>query len=203
MKHLKSSLSKIQCVVIGVSAGGFDALHLLVAQLPASFNLPIAIVQHRASCDDSYLAQHLNINADIEVKDVVDKEPIRSGIVYIAPPDYHLLIERGPYFSLSRDDKVNYSRPSIDVLFESAADIYRQACLAIILTGKNHDGAVGLAKIVANGGTAIVQDPNSAESSEMPYAAINKVPTALILSLTEITDYLIILDQKQKKIALN
>jgi len=195
---MDNSVTNIQCIVIGVSAGGFNALHSLVSQLPEDFSLPIAIVQHRASSNDGYLAQHLNINAKVEVKDVIDKEPICAGIVYIAPPDYHLLIERGLYFSLSRVDKVNYSRPSIDVLFESAADIYRQTCLAIILTGKNHDGAMGLAKVVENGGTAHVQVPMSAEASEMPNAAINKVPTADILSLAEITNYLIALDQKQK-----
>jgi len=188
--------TNIQCIVIGVSSGGFEALHKLLSPLPENFNFPIVIVQHRASDNDGYLAQHLDINAAVEVKDVIDKEPICSGIVYIAPPDYHLLIERGPCFSLSRDNKVNYSRPSIDVLFNSAADIYRGTCLAIILTGKNQDGASGLANIAAAGGTAIVQDPNNAEASEMPCAAINKVPTACVLTLPEIIDYLITLDQK-------
>jgi len=193
---MKNFPTNIKCIVIGVSAGGFDALHKLISPLPANFNLPIAIVQHRSPDNDGYLAQHLNINAAIEVKDVIDKEPICSGVVYIAPPDYHLLVERGPCFSLSRDDKVNYSRPSIDVLFNSAADIYRETCLAIILTGKNEDGASGMANIVAVGGTAIVQDPNNAEANEMPQAALNKVPSAYVLTLPEITDYLITLNKK-------
>jgi len=195
-KIVENLLTDIQCIVIGVSSGGFDALHKLISKLPEDFSFPIAIVQHRTSDNDGYLTQHLNLNATIEVKDVIDKEPICSGIVYIAPPDYHLLIDRGPCFSLSRDDKVNYSRPSIDVLFESAADIYREKCLAIILTGKNQDGALGLANIVAAGGIAIVQDPNNAEASEMPSAAINKVPTACVLTLPEIIDYLITLEQR-------
>ena len=189
---------EIRCIVIGVSAGGFDALHSLITQLPADFSLPIVIVQHRSANNSDYLAQHLNIHANIEVKGVVDKEPMCPGVVYIAPSDYHLLIERGAYFSLSRDDKVNYSRPSIDVLFESAADIYRLACLAIILTGKNDDGALGLEKVVAVGGTALVQDPLDAQASEMPRAAIQRVPTATILALADISAYLIALDQSQK-----
>jgi two-component system chemotaxis response regulator CheB len=189
---------EIKCIVIGVSAGGFEALNKLVTRLPADFTLPVVIVQHRIAENDGYLAQHLNINSAIEVKDVVDKEPILAGITYIAPPDYHLLIERGRYFSLSRDKKVNYSRPSIDVLFESAADIFRQACLGIILTGKNHDGAIGLASIVAAGGKAIVQDPSTAKASEMPTAAINNVPSAVVLTLAEIACYLITLADNQK-----
>ncbi|NQZ23040.1 MAG: chemotaxis protein CheB [Colwellia sp.] len=198
MKLIENITADIRCIVIGVSAGGFDALDTIVTQLPLAFSLPIVIVQHRIAENDGYLAQHLNLNSATEVKDVIDKEPISSGIVYIAPPDYHLLIERGLYFSLSKDDKVNYSRPSIDVLFESAADIYRQACLGIILTGKNQDGSLGLAQIVAAGGRAIVQNPQSAKAREMPNAAIKKVPTAIILNLLEIASYLISLDTKQK-----
>ena len=196
---MKKTAIEVKFIAIGVSAGGFEALTTLVTQLPADFSLPIAIVQHRSADSSGFLAEHLDINAQIKVKDVFDKEPISSGIVYLAPPDYHLLIERGHLFSLSQDDKVNYSRPSIDVLFESAADIYRQACLAIILTGKNQDGAMGLAKIVATGGTAIVQDPHSAQASEMPIAAINNAPTASVFTLSQITDYLITLDQNQKE----
>ena len=195
---MNNTAIEVEFIAIGVSAGGFETLNTLVTQLPEDFSLPIAIVQHRSAESSGYLAEHLDINAHLKVKDVFDKEPRSPGIVYLAPPDYHLLIERGLLFSLSRDDKVNYSRPSIDVLFESAADIYRQACLAIILTGKNHDGAMGLAKIVASGGTAIVQDPHSAHASEMPSAAINNVPTASVLGLSQITDYLITLDQNQK-----
>ena len=195
---MTDSVNEIQFVVIGVSAGGFDALSILVTQLPAGYSIPIAIVQHRTPDNDGYLSQHLNLNAAIKVKDVVDKEPICPGVVYIAPPDYHLLVERGASFSLSRDEKVNYSRPSIDVLFESAADVYREACLAIILTGKNNDGASGLKMVVAAGGMAIVQDPKNAQASEMPRAAIKSAPMASVLALSEIADYLITLDQSQK-----
>ena len=198
MTFLKNSNNEISCIVVGVSAGGFDALDILTRQLPVGFSLPIIIVQHRVAENDGYLSQHLNLNSAIQIKDVIDKEPICSGTVYIAPPDYHLLIERELYLSLSKDDKVNYSRPSVDVLFESAADIYRQACLGIILTGNNKDGSLGLAKIVAAGGSAIVQNPKSAKAQEMPKAAIKKVPTAIILNLSEIASYQITLDTKQK-----
>jgi len=195
---MTNSATEVKFIAIGVSAGGFEALNTLVTQLPADFSLPIAIVQHRSVDSGGYLAEHLNIKCQIHVKEVFDKEPISPGIVYLAPSDYHLLIERGQYFSLSRDEKVNYSRPSIDVLFESTADIYQQACLAIVLTGKNSDGAMGLAKIVATGGAAIVQDPDSAHASEMPLAAINSVPSASVLSLLQIADYLTTLNQNQK-----
>ncbi len=194
---MPNSAIEVKFIAIGVSAGGFEALNTLVTQLPADFSLPIAIVQHRSVDSGGYLAEHLNLHGQIQVKDVFDKEPISPGIVYLAPPDYHLLVERGHYFSLSRDEKVNYSRPSIDVLFESTADIYQQACLAIILTGKNSDGAMGLAKIVDSGGAAIVQDPDSAHARDMPVAAINSVPSASVLSLSQITDYLMTLDKNQ------
>jgi len=192
---MKETINDINFIAIGVSAGGFEALSALVTQMPAKFSIPIAIVQHRSIDSGAYLAKHLDNKSQINVKDVFDKEPIKAGSVYLAPPDYHLLVERGEYFSLSRDEKVNYSRPSIDVFFETVAEIYPKKCLAIILTGKNNDGAIGLAKIAATGGLAIVQDPKSAYALEMPIAAINNVPTATVLSLSGIVEYLLSFNQ--------
>jgi len=192
---MKETINDINFIAIGVSAGGFEALSALVTQMPAKFSIPIAIVQHRSIDSGAYLAKHLDNKSQINVKDVFDKEPIKAGSVYLAPPDYHLLVERGEYFSLSRDEKVNYSRPSIDVFFETVAEIYPKKCLAIILTGKNNDGAIGLAKIAATGGLAIVQDPKSAYALEMPIAAINNVPTATVLSLSGIVEYLLSINQ--------
>jgi len=193
---MKEAINKINFIAIGVSAGGFEALNTLVTKMPAKFNIPIGIVQHRGIDSGAYLAKHLNNSSKINVKDVLDKEPIVAGSVYIAPPDYHLLVEREGYFSLSRDAKVNYSRPSIDVFFETVAEIYPKQCLAIILTGKNNDGAIGLAKVAASGGVAIVQDPKSAYALEMPMAAIKSVPSAITLSLSGIVEYLLSINHK-------
>jgi len=190
MAEINDLLKSIKCIVVGVSAGGFEALNNLILKLTPELPVPLIIVQHRVSDNDSYLSHHLNLICKVEVKEVNDKEPISSGVVYIAPADYHLLIESNFSFSLSRDEKVNYARPSIDVLFESASTRYQQGCLGIILTGKNSDGALGLAEIVRAGGLAIIEDPNTAEATEMPRAAIKQVPSAKVYNLSKIGDYL-------------
>jgi len=176
--------------VIGVSAGGFEVLSYLMEKLPEDLSFSIIIVQHRTSDNDGYLVYHLNLLSKIMVKEVDDKETILTGVVYLAPADYHLFIEAGETFSLSRDERVNYARPSIDVLFESAADVFGKKCLGIILTGRNHDGANGLATISTKGGQAIVQNPNEAEAKEMPNAAILKNSDAIILTLDEIISFI-------------
>jgi len=184
------SIKSIECIVIGVSAGGFEVLSYLMEKIPKDLSCSIVIVQHRTADNDGYLVYHLNLLSKILVKEVDDKEPIKKGVVYLAPPDYHLFIEAGETFSLSRDERVNYARPSIDVLFESAADVYAQKCLGIILTGKNHDGANGLTMISAKGGQVIVQNPHEAEAKEMPNAAISKNNDAIILTLDEIISFI-------------
>lgn len=178
-----------KCIVIGVSAGGLDALTLIVGGLPEELNFPIVVVQHRLQDDDGFLADQLNRISRPIVKEAEDKEPVKDGVVYIAPPNYHLLIDDGPSFSLSCDELVNYCRPSVDVLFESAANIYTSGCVGVVLTGYNNDGAHGLCEIVANGGKALVQNPTTAFASDMPLAALAAVPAATIFSLEALRDY--------------
>jgi two-component system chemotaxis response regulator CheB len=178
-------------VVIGVSAGGMEALKVLVPALPASFPLPIAIVQHRNERSDGFLAAYLNKMAGILVSEAEDKEPLCAGHVYLAPAGYHLLIESDRSFSLSVDLPVNYSCPSIDVLFESAADVFAKSVIGIVLTGANADGARGLKAIKARGGLTIVQDPSTAEAMDMPRAALEATPVDHVVDLAQIAPLLI------------
>ena len=176
-------------VVVGASWGGLNALSRLVADVDAGFPLPIAIVQHRSKESDHLLAHLLQDRTALKVKEIEDKDPITVGHVYVAPPDYHLLVdllEDGPHFSLSVDPPVRYSRPSIDVAFVAAADAFAARAVGVVLTGANEDGALGLRRIVDRGGYAIVQDPKTAEIRTMPQAALNAVPNAEILPLDRI-----------------
>jgi two-component system chemotaxis response regulator CheB len=177
-------------VVIGASAGAWDALSVILPALPQTFNLPVMIVVHLPPDRGSLLAELFAEKCSIDVAEAEDKEPILGGVVYFAPPDYHLLIEPNNTLSLSSDEPVLFSRPSIDVLFESAADAYGPALTAIILTGASEDGARGLAAVIAAGGTAIVQRPEDAYAAAMPEAALARSPGARILSLEEITLWL-------------
>lgn len=174
-----------EIVVVGTSWGGLSALRELIAGLPAGFGLPMAVVQHRHRESDHLLASLLQDRTALQVCDVEDKAPIEPHNVYIAPPDYHLLIEDG-YFSLSTDEPVRFSRPSIDVTFESAADAYGPHAVGVILTGANADGAMGLQRIHDRGGLTFVQRPDTAESAAMPAAAVRSVPRARVLTIAEI-----------------
>lgn len=184
-------MNQLEAVVIGVSAGGLKALVTILAYLPADYHLPVIIVQHMLEGSDSFLVDYLNEQVSICVKEAADKETIRPGYVYVAPPGYHLLIEDERLFSLSIDPKVNYSRPSIDVLFDSAAFAFQEKCLGIVLTGANRDGSAGLRNIKMNGGQAIIQDPSTAEYNIMPLAAMSMVKADHILTLDEIGKYLL------------
>jgi two-component system chemotaxis response regulator CheB len=172
-------------VVVGTSWGGLQALRCIAVALPAGFPLPVVAVQHRHRDSDILLQQLLQDRSAIPVSEVEDKEPMRAGQLYIAPPDYHLLIEEG-HFALSTDPPVRFSRPSIDVTFASAAASLGAGVIGVILTGANADGAEGLRRIVDRGGRAIVQDPAGAESAIMPTAARRAVPEAEVLPLEEI-----------------
>lgn len=171
---------------MGVSAGGMHALKVLLSALPASFPLPIAIVQHIQEHSDGYLSEYLNRACSMSVKEADDKETLQPGTAYLAPAGYHLLIEPDKSFSLSVDEKVHYCRPSIDVLFESAADVYGKSLMGIILTGANTDGSHGLKCVKQKGGITIVQNPETAEASYMPKAAIEAVAPDYILNLEQI-----------------
>ena len=176
-------------VVVGASWGGLSALSRLVADVAADFPLPIALVQHRSKESDHLLAQLLQDRTALKVREVEDKEPILAGNVYVAPPDYQLLVDLladGPYFSLSVDPPVRYSRPSIDVTFVAAADAFGPRAIGVVLTGANEDGAAGLRRIVDRGGYAIVQEPKTAEIRTMPQAALTAVPGAEVLPLDRI-----------------
>jgi two-component system, chemotaxis family, protein-glutamate methylesterase/glutaminase len=179
---------KIEMIVIGTSLGGLRALQKILAELPEGFSTPIAAVQHRHASSESVLAQHLGRAATISVCDAEDRQPILPGRLYLAPADYHLMIEDGR-FRLSTEGRVQYSRPSVDVLFESAADEYRDRLIGVILTGANEDGADGARAIKRSGGLVVVQKPSEAEAASMPNAALAAADA--VLSLDEIGRYLV------------
>lgn len=174
-------------VVIGASAGGLKALFAVLAPLPAEFSLPVVIAQHVHPTQGSCLAELLDRETSFRVKEAEDKEAVQPGFVYVAPPNYHLLVERGGTLSLSIDDKVNFSRPSIDVLFESAAHAWAPGLIGIILTGANCDGAQGLRLIRELGGLTIAQDPATAVHPFMPQAAIDAGAACEVLPISEIS----------------
>lgn len=178
-----------EIVVVGTSLGGLSALEILLGRLPKEFPLPIAVVQHRGVGSDETLTILLQVHCALPVLEPEDKEPIEGGRVYIAPPDYHLLVDRGS-FALSTEAKVCYARPSIDVMFESAAESYRSGVIGVVLTGASRDGSMGLARIKERGGLAVVQDPKEAEAPAMPEAAIARVKADRVLPLPKIASFL-------------
>jgi two-component system chemotaxis response regulator CheB len=183
-----------ELIVIGCSLGGMHALQAILSRLAKGFCVPIVVAQHRHKKSNESLPAYFRRETDLKVVDAEDKQWIESGHVYLAPADYHLLIERNGTrgeLSLSVDERVHYSRPSIDVLFESAADAYRDRLVGIVLTGSNDDGAQGAARIKARGGIVIAQDPATAEAPAMPRAAIAAAHVDQILRLEEIAPFLI------------
>ena len=178
-------VSGIDAVVIGASAGGVEAVGTLLSALPPDFGPVVIVVIHIPSTNDSLLVAVLATQCALSVREAADKDPIGGGTVYVAPPAYHLLVEPDRSFALSVDAPVNYSRPSIDVLFESAAYAYRERLLGIVLTGANSDGADGLARIRSFGGRAWVQEPDTAVASMMPSSAIERAGADLILSVQD------------------
>lgn len=176
-------------IAVGASWGGLKALRAIAHGLPAHFPVPVTFVQHRSK-ESGALRDLLQDCTPLIVCEVEDKQPIMGGYVYLAPPDYHLLVD-GDEFSLTVDAPVRYSRPSIDVFFESVADRFGAEAAGVILTGANEDGAAGLRQVAARGGLAIVQDPRTAESPIMPRAALRAVPTAVTLPLERLAPYLV------------
>lgn len=179
-----------RAIVIGASAGGVQALLAILTALPPNFALPIFVVLHVPQRNDNPLVELLRARCLLDVKEAEDKEVVQQGTIYFAPPGYHLLIEKNMSIALSADEPVNYSRPAIDVLFETAADALGTDVTGIILTGANHDGAQGLRAIGAGGGAAIVQDPSTAEMPTMPLAALAACPSASVLSIDDIVLHL-------------
>jgi two-component system, chemotaxis family, protein-glutamate methylesterase/glutaminase len=177
-------------VCMGASWGGLKAVGQVLSDLPEDFDLPIAIAQHRhRDSQAETLAKLLQAKTNRPVLDVDDKMPIASRHVYIAPPNYHLLVERGS-FALSVDEHIQYARPSIDVLFETAAHAYGAGVIGIILTGANADGALGLARIKDAGGVALIQEPRDAARRTMPDAAIAATAADAVLQVEEIANFL-------------
>jgi two-component system, chemotaxis family, protein-glutamate methylesterase/glutaminase len=179
-----------KAVVIGVSAGGIKVLNTIFGYLNEPFPFPIIIVMHRHPESGMALEKHFEETFGLNIRQVADKDRIQDGMVFFAPPNYHLLLEENRSFSLSIDKPVHFARPAIDILFESAADVYEKNLVGIILTGANGDGALGLKKVKHRGGTAIVQHPDSAEFKDMPQAAIKETQPELVLTIEEIGHYL-------------
>jgi two-component system, chemotaxis family, protein-glutamate methylesterase/glutaminase len=173
-------------IVIGTSAGGLDALGIILPMLDARLPVPIVIVQHISASSDSFIVTYFDKLCSLNVKEAEEKELLKPGCVYFAPPDYHVLIESDRTISLSNEEKVNYSRPSIDVLFETASWAFANRLIGIILTGANWDGAAGSEIIKKSGGLIIVQDPKTAAVARMPESVIERFKPDYILPLVEI-----------------
>jgi len=179
-----------EAVVIGASAGAVEALSVLLPALPRGYPLAILIVIHLPPDKKSVMAEIMSAKCALPVKEAEDKESIAGGTIYFAPPDYHLLVEADKSLSLSSEEPVLFSRPSIDILFETAADAYGAELIGIILSGANEDGARGLKAVLDAGGAVVVQQPELAYASAMPLAALEACPDAIALSLEQIASYL-------------
>jgi two-component system chemotaxis response regulator CheB len=191
-EYLKRNIDVMhyEAIVIGVSSGGINAMKIMFSLLPEDFKMPIIIVQHISPRSDSKWINLLNDKSNLHIKEADEKEKIEQGKIYIAPPNYHLMIERNKTFSLTIDERVNFARPSIDVLFESAAEAYKSKLIGIVLTGSNNDGAKGMKRIKEYGGLSIVQDPATAESSYMPASVIAAMQVDHVLPLAGIVNLL-------------
>lgn len=186
----EGDVNKYRMVVIGGSAGSLDVILKIVAAVQDAADVAFIIVVHRAKTGDSILADLLSTQTKLAVKEVEDKEQILPGTIYIAPPDYHLLLENEYTFSLDASEKVHYSRPSIDVTFESASLVYKTTLVGILLSGANADGAAGIKTIADAGGYTIVQQPATAEVSYMPQRALNIARVSKVLEGEEIGGFL-------------
>jgi two-component system chemotaxis response regulator CheB len=186
---------EVDAVVIGASAGGLEAMLRILSGLPAAYGLPVVVLLHLPSHGNSHLCEVFAARLAMRVREPADKEPVMPGTLYVAGAGYHLLVERDHRFALSCEAPVRYSRPSIDVLMESAADAWGARLAGLLLTGANDDGADGLACIGRHGGLTVAQDPSEAAVAAMPLAAIRRRPPDLILPLREIHALLLELDR--------
>lgn len=183
-------MSNYSAIVIGVSAGGLDALMYIFENLKEDFPMPIILVQHLHSNSKSELAEILSRNTEMKVKEVNEVVAAECGVIYTAPPDYHIIAERNRTISIYYDEKVNYSRPSIDVLFESAAYVWGKELIGIIMTGSNNDGSNGIEVIKKYGGLTIAENPETAEYPVMPKYAIETGCIDKVLTKEEIRLFL-------------
>ena len=204
MTRIKAAAARtFQAVVIGVSTGGVRALQTLLGQLPADFSLPVLVVQHMTPDSGSGFAKLLDDRCALHVKEADEQEIILPGTDYLAPPNYHLLVEPAGFLSLSADPPVSFSRPSVDVLFESAAAVFGPELIGVVLTGANFDGSRGLKTIKQGGGVAIVQDPEDAEAEQMPLAAIAATRVDYVVALDGIAALLQELASKRGMVPQN
>ncbi len=185
------SAAPVEAVVIGASAGAVQALSIILPALPSDYRLPVLIVVHVPPDRRNALAELFQTKCQVRVREAEDKEPIEPGVVYFAPPDYHLLVEDDRSLALSTEEPVLHSRPSIDVLFESAAEAFGPALVGVMLSGANHDGARGLRAVAAAGGVAVVEEPTTAFASAMPEAALAACEAARVRSLDAIASFLL------------
>jgi two-component system chemotaxis response regulator CheB len=191
MMALESLHGRIEGVVIGASAGGIGALSILLPALPVGLRVSLFIVLHLPRERPSLLVEIFRHRCALPVREPEDKEPVEPGTIYFAPPDYHMLVEKTRQIALSADEPIHYSRPSIDVLFESAADAYGHRLLGIILTGANEDGAAGLEAVHRSGGVTVVQQPSTALVPLMVVSALQRIPAAdFVLPLDKIAELL-------------
>lgn len=187
----------VEAIVLGASAGGLNAMIGLFSKLPADLPVPIMVVQHTRPDEDSLLPELIGAGTRLNVVEAEDKIEIKPGNIYIAPPNYHLLVEDKHTIALSTEERVNYSRPSIDLLFESAVRVYLSKLVGIILTGANDDGSRGISMIARAGGITIAQSPKSAEFKVMPQAAINTGDVKFVLDIDKMAKFIIELSFKR------
>jgi two-component system chemotaxis response regulator CheB len=179
-----------KAVVIGVSAGGLEALTLLLPTFKKDFPLPIFVVQHVGDDASGFLCSHLAARCQLKVIEPDDKQPIKPGVIYIAPSGYHMIVDSPQTISLSVDPRVNYSRPSIDLLFQSAAEAFQESLIGVVLTGANSDGTEGIKLIKKKQGLTIAQDPLTAEVAVMPQSAIDSGCIDRVLPLNEMAEFI-------------
>ncbi|MEN2401171.1 chemotaxis protein CheB [Flavobacterium sp. MC2016-06] len=191
-------ISDCKVVIIGGSAGSLSALLQLLPEIYEANSFAIVIIVHRKSSDEQTLEDLLSIRSKLQVKPVEDKVPLLPGFIYVAPSNYHLLFEKDETLSLDTSEKVNYSRPSIDVSFESAAEIYGSSLVGILLSGSNTDGTLGLKAIQASGGTIVVQNPLSAEMPFMPNNAILNTTPDFILNMEEMLEFILKINKTEE-----
>jgi two-component system, chemotaxis family, protein-glutamate methylesterase/glutaminase len=190
-----------ELVMMGASWGGLDAVSRVLGALPSDFPAPVVVVQHRGVDSRSgALETILGSGGGLPVREIDDKDAIEPGVAHVAPADYHLFVERGS-FALTVEDRVQYSRPSIDVAFESASDAYGPRMIAVLLTGANEDGAAGMLAVRARGGITVVQDPASAAKPEMPQAALDAGAAVKVLALDRIAPFLIAACAGERRVA--
>ena len=184
----QAHLESCQALIVGASAGAVEALNVILPGVPQDARIPLAVVVHLPPNRASLLPELFGTRCAARVREPLDKEPMSAGTIWFAPPNYHLLIELDTSFSLSVDEPLNFSRPSIDVLFDSAADAFGRNLCAIVLTGANEDGAQGATAVRDRGGLVIVQDPSTAVAADMPNAAISRANPQIIATLPQIAD---------------